>query len=170
VQKIFAKSLLGLVLVAAVGIGGSVPAQAAGSTSAKGKHGQTLTASITKGTLPVGETTNVTVSGKGYNTKTGIYATFCVMPEPGKKPETCGSYNITGINSQAVWISSNPPFYASLLVKKFGKGGTFKVTLPITSTIGEIDCTKVKCAIVTRADHTNPENRKADVIIPLTFK
>lgn len=169
-QKKISKSLLGLSLIGALVVGGGVAAQAAGSTSAKGKAGQTLTASIAKGTLPADETTNVTVSGKGYNTKTGIYVTFCVMPEPGKKPETCGSYNITGINSQAVWISSNPPFYASLLVKKFGKGGSFKVSLPITSTIGDIDCTKVKCAIVTRADHTNPENRKADVIIPITFK
>jgi hypothetical protein len=42
--------------------------------------------------------------------------------------------------------------------------------MPINSSIDEFDCTKVKCAIVTRADHTNPDYRKADVIIPVTFK
>jgi hypothetical protein len=28
----------------------------------------------------------------------------------------------------------------------------------------------VKCAILTRADHTRSDYRKADVIIPVTFK
>jgi hypothetical protein len=145
-------------------------ATAAESSSAKGKHGQTLTVNIANSTLPKDVTTDVTVRGKGYNVKTGIYVTYCVVPAKGKKPEHCGSYNPTGINTQAHWISSNPPFYAKLLATKFGKGGTFIVTLPISSSIGDYDCTKVKCGILTRADHTNPDHRKADVIIPITFK
>lgn len=129
-----------------------------------------MTASISKGTLPASGTTKVTISGRGYTTNVGIYVTFCVIPEPGKKPELCGPFDITGKNNQSIWISNNPPFYGKLLVKKFGKGGTFKVSMPIDSKIDDFDCTKVKCGIVTRADHTNPENRKADVIIPVTFK
>lgn len=154
--------------LALAGIAG--PAFAATTSSAKGVAGQTLTADISQRTLPKGATTTVTVRGKGYNVKNGIYVTFCVVPPKGKKPEHCGSYNPTGINTQAHWISSNPPFYAQLLATKFGKGGTFKVTLPIGPSIGDYDCTKVKCGILTRADHTNPDHRKADVIIPITFK
>lgn len=151
-------------------IGSVSAASATASTSAKGPLGQTLTASIGKEPLPSGETTEVTVSGKGYAVKTGIYVTYCVLPKKGKKPEHCGAYNPTGINTQAHWVSNNPPFYAVLLAGKFGKGGTFKVTLPIGSKIGDYDCTKVQCAILTRADHTNSSYRKADVIIPVTFK
>lgn len=173
-QKIIAKLLLSaLVLGGATGLalaGVASPANAAATSSAKGAAGQTLTADISKNTLPKEETTNVTVRGKGFSTKNGIYVTFCVVPPKGKKPEHCGSYNPTGINTQAHWISSNPPFYAQLLATKFGKGGTFKVSLPISSSIGDYDCTKVKCGILTRADHTNPDHRKADVIIPITFK
>jgi hypothetical protein len=176
VQKQTSKKMIAIAAVAAVmfGLGGPIgSATAAGSatsTSAKGVLGQTLTASIGNEPLPANKTTDVTVSGKSYRLKTGIYATYCVIPKKGKKPEHCGAYNPTGINTQAHWISNNPPFYAALLAKKFGKGGTFKVTLPIGSTIGEYDCTKVKCAILTRADHTNSSYRKADVIIPVTFK
>jgi hypothetical protein len=174
VQKLLTKIILGSLTFGAVfGVtmfAGGTQVNAAESSSAKGRFGQTLTANIANRTLPKDETTDVTVRGKGYNVKTGIYVTFCVVPPKGKKPEHCGSYNPTGINTQAHWISSNPPFYAQILATKFGKGGTFKVTLPIGSTIGDYDCTQVKCGILTRADHTNPDHRKADVIIPITFK
>ena len=147
----------------------SVPFSQKINAKAKGPTGQTLTATPTKN-LPVGKTTNITVSGKGYSTKHGIYATFCVIPAKGEKPELCGPFDITGKNNQSVWISSNPPVYGLALAKKFGKGGTFKVTVPVQSTIGDFDCTVLKCAILTRADHTQPDYRKADVIIPVTFK
>lgn len=170
-KKIFASAALAALLLSPFGpVGAISAANAASSTSAKGNLGQTLTAAIGKEPLAVDQTTDVTVSGKGYGLKTGIYVTYCVMPKKGKKPEHCGAYNPTGINTQAHWISSNAPLYAALLAKKFGKGGTFKVTLPIGSTIGDYDCTKVQCAILTRADHTNSSYRKADVIIPVTFK
>lgn len=168
-QKLIARSI-GAALVISVSLMIPVGPASAATSSAKGSSGQTLTAAIAKSTLPAGETTTVEVRGRGYNVKNGIYVTFCVVPKKGKKPEHCGSYNPTGINTQAHWISSNPPFYAQILATKFGKGGTFKVSLPISSTIGEFDCTKVRCGILTRADHTNPNHRKADVIIPITFK
>lgn len=143
---------------------------AAGTTFAKGSDGQVLIASLSKGRLPLAGKTNVTVTGRGYNTKVGIYVTFCVIPEKGKKPELCGPFDITGKSNQSIWISNNPPFYGKFLVKKFGPGGTFRVSLPISSMIEDLDCTKLNCAIVTRADHTNPDYRKADVFIPVTFK
>jgi len=154
-----------LILTASV-----LPANASSKTVARGKEGQTLTASISNGILPLGKTTVVTVRGRGYSKDIGIYVTFCVMPEPGQKPEHCGSFDITGKNNRSTWISSNPPLYAKFFLPKFKKGGRFKVTMPLNSKIGSYDCTQVRCAIVTRADHTDPSNRKADVLIPVTFR
>jgi hypothetical protein len=160
------------ILVAAVSLflvallGGS--AHAAGSAkTVKGPRGQVLTVSQT---LDVVDGTKVTVTGKGYNLKVGIYATYCVIPKKGTRPELCGPFDITGANNQSVWISSNPPLYAALLVKPFGKGGTFKVQIPVNKMIGDQDCTVVKCAILTRADHTMSDYRMADVIVPITLK
>jgi hypothetical protein len=148
----------------------ALPANASSTTTARGKHGQTLTASIANGVLPADKTTVVTVRGRGYDTKIGIYVTFCVMPKRGQKPENCGSFDITGQNNRSTWLSSNPPLYAQFFIRGFNKGGRFKVSMPLNPTIGSFDCTKVRCAIVTRADHTDPSNRKADVLIPVTFR
>jgi hypothetical protein len=123
----------------------------------------------------------ITVTGKGYDLKTGIYVTFCVIPAKGKRPELCGPFDITGKNNQSVWVSSNPPIYAVTLVTPFTRitkklnfqkvtTGSFRVQVPATRMIGTYDCKVVKCAILTRADHTQSDNRKADVIIPVTFK
>ena len=149
----------------------SVGAATAASTavSVKGPKGQTLTASVAKNLDP-DKATKVTLTGKGYNTRVGIYATFCVMPEKGAKPEHCGGFDITGRNTQAHWISSKPPFYAQLVTKAFGKGGTFKVVVPVSQMIGEYDCKVVRCALTTRADHTRGDFRDADVFVPVTFK
>jgi hypothetical protein len=165
--------LLSAVLVAAltsISVASSnLPANAQETLSARGVAGQTLTVTLPQGGLTKIGTNKVVIKGTGYKKKVGIYVTFCVLPAVGKKPEHCGSYNPLGINSQAHWISSNPPLYAALLAKKFGKGGSFEVTLSISSSIGNYDCTKVRCAIVTRADHTRPKNRKADVFVPIKF-
>lgn len=174
-KKILIASLLALVISATASTSANASAHSFSPVSkptlalAKGPTGQTLTATPTKN-LPADKTTNITVIGKGYSTKHGIYATFCVIPPKGEKPELCGPFDITGKNNQSVWISSNPPVYGLALAKKFGKGGTFKVTVPVTSKIGDLDCQVLKCAILTRADHTQPDYRKADVIIPVTFK
>ena len=126
--------------------------------------------------LKVSQTTNltdgkrITVTGSKYSNELGIYVTFCVIPKKGSRPEICGPYDVTGANNQSVWISSNPPIYAAFLVTPFSKNGSFKVTIPVHSKIGDYDCKVLKCAVLTRADHTNSNNRTADVIIPVTFK
>lgn len=143
-------------------------AQAADSSVTKtGAKGQVLRASKVTN-LVDGE--KVTVSGTNYNTNLGIYVTFCVIPKPGKRPELCGPFDVTGANNQSIWISSNPPLYAAFLVTPFSKTGSFKVSIPVHTKIGDYDCKVVRCAILTRADHTNSDNRTADVIIPVTFK
>ena len=131
-----------------------------------GGKGQRFTASETKN-LTDGQP--VTLTGRNYNTKLGIYVTYCVVPPKGQKPTACGPFDITGVNNASFWISSNPPLYAASLVTPFGKGGTFKVVMKATQFIDGQDCTKVRCAFTTRADHTNGGNRTADVFIPVTF-
>jgi hypothetical protein len=173
VQKFIIKILVAIVMAGSLIATGSlsVGAASAASTavSVKGPKGQTLTASVAKNLDP-DVATKITLTGKGYNTRVGIYATFCVMPEPGLKPEHCGGFDITGRNTQAHWISSKPPFYAQLVTKAFGKGGTFKVVVPVSQMIGEYDCKVVTCALTTRADHTRGDFRAADVFVPVTFK
>lgn len=133
-----------------------------------GSKGQKLTVSQTKG---LGNGVTVKVTGSNYDMKLGIYVTFCVMPKKGKKPEVCGAYNMLGGSTQAFWISSNPPLYAATLVTPFSKGGKFSLDLLLTKTTAYkgADCTKVKCAVLTRADHTNGSNRTADVFVPISF-
>lgn len=145
------------------------PAAEAASTgiSARGKFGQRLTAVVAK---QLSDGQKVRVYGAGYNTRVGIYATFCVVPPKGQRPDLCGPFDITGKNNASVWISSHPPLYAALLVTRFSPGGRFSVTLTATRHIGSYDCKKVRCAFVTRADHTLGSNRTADVFIPVTFK
>lgn len=179
-QKILG-GLIALLLALALPATASTASTAATGATPKpatGPTGQVLTVDASQ-QLEDGQL--VTVKGRGYDLKVGIYATFCVMPEKGKKPESCGHFDITGQNNQAVWISSNPPFYAALLVKNFDKvtkkvkgkkvsTGSFSVQVPVSKMIGDNDCTVVRCAIVTRADHTRSDYRKADVVIPVTFK
>ncbi len=171
-QKLISKILIAILvagsLIATGGAAGSANA-ASTTVSVKGPKGQTLSASVSKNLDPA-KATKITLAGKGYNTRVGIYATFCVMPEAGAKPEHCGGFDITGRNTQAHWISSKPPFYAQLVTKAFGKGGTFKVVVPVSQMIGEYDCKVVVCALTTRADHTRGDFRAADVFIPVTFK
>ena len=156
----------------------ATPASTVPNNSATGVIGQVLTSDATKN---LDDMQKLTVSGRGYDLKVGIYVTFCVIPPKGKRPELCGPFDVTGQNNQAVWVSSNPPIYAIPLVKPFDtitktvKGkkvstGSFKVQVPATRMIGTYDCKVVKCAILTRADHTRSDYRKADVIIPVTFK
>ena len=135
--------------------------------TAKGPKGQIL--SVT-GPTNFADGDKVIVTGKNYDMKLGIYVTYCVIPQKGARPDLCGPFDITGQNNASTWVSSNPPLYAKLLVKPFGKGGTFKLPVTITRMIGDQDCQVVKCAITTRADHTNGSDRSADVFIPVTVR
>ena len=170
-------SFLALAVAAGLSLTSTNSATAA-ANSATGPIGQRLTVDSASN---VDDMQRLTVSGRGYDLKVGIYVTFCVIPSKGKRPELCGPFDVTGQNNQAVWVSSNPPIYAIPLVKPFDKvtksvkgkklsTGSFTVKVPATRMIGSYDCKVVKCAILTRADHTRSDYRKADVIIPVTFK
>lgn len=163
----FVKKFFGLVVLALMLVSSGDFATASNSVTVRGPKGQTFTAAQTRGLV---DGQKVLVTGKGYNTKVGIYVTYCVLPKPGVRPTECGPFDVTGQNNASVWVSSNPPIYAALLVTPFGKGGTFKLRIKATRMIGKFDCKKVRCGFVTRADHTNGSYRNADVFIPVTIK
>jgi hypothetical protein len=146
----------------------TMPANAKSSKkTVKGPTGQTLTVSATK----VRDGQTVTVTGKKFNRKIGIYLAFCVVNGKGEAPSPCGGgVNASGVSQSSIWISSNPPSYGKSLATPFSKSGGFKQRVTVSRFIGDIDCAVVRCAVVTRADHTKSSNRKADVIVPVKFK
>lgn len=146
----------------------AAPANAKSSKkTVKGPTGQSLTVSATS----VRDGQVVTVTGKKYSKKIGIYLAFCVVNAKGVVPGPCGGgVNASGESESSIWISSNPPDYGKSLAVPFSKSGGFKQKVTVSRFIGDIDCAIVRCAVVTRADHTKSANRKADVIVPVTFQ
>lgn len=149
----------------------ALPAAAATATpvSAKGAAGQVLTVSNTK-LLPAAGSW-VTVSGKRFDETVGIYVALCVVRPKGQVPSPCGGgVDKSGSSKASAWISSNPPRYGIGLAMPYKIGGVFKVKIKVGPRIGKYDCRKVKCAVVAKADHMNPEYRGADVSVPVTFR
>lgn len=143
-------------------------APAAADTTATGSGGQRLTVSTSSGISRSGQT--VTVTGTGYDTAKGIYVGFCVDNGDGQLPTPCGGgVDTSGTGGSSHWISSNPPSYGEGLAVPYGAGGSFQVTIPLTTKIGDVDCTVRTCAVVTRADHTRSSDRGQDVRIPVSF-
>ncbi len=112
------------------------------------------------------------MSGRGFDPRVGIYVGLCVKPRPGQKPSPCGGGVDTDGSSQAsAWVSSNPPAYGDNLATKYGRNGSFKVRIYVSSRIStSIDCRTTRCAITTRADHTRVNDRSWDLAVPVRFK
>ncbi|KMS76851.1 hypothetical protein ACM01_03170 [Streptomyces viridochromogenes] len=163
---------LGFAAVAALLLPAAGPAAAA-SGSATGPEGQKLTVSKSSGLDPDGET--VTVTGSGYNTEKGIYVAFCVDNGAGKTPTPCvGGVDMSGESGASAWVSSNPPSYGEGLAKPYegsGHKGSFSVPLKVRAKDANTDCAKsgVKCAVITRNDHTRGGDQSQTVRIPVTF-
>ncbi|MFD0684307.1 hypothetical protein [Actinomadura fibrosa] len=164
-----ARPIAALVLAAA---GGPLlaPAAHAGTGTASGPSGQTLTVSQADGLPEKGAT--VRVKGAKYDTGKGIYIALCKDNGPGKTPSPCGGgADTSGRTGASQWISSNPPPYGKGLAVPYGPGGTFDVTLTIGPALsGSADCFTTRCAVVTRADHTRTSDRSQDVRVPVTFE
>lgn len=143
-------------------------ASASTTTTIKSANGQTLTASKTVGLAPKGSW--VTVSGRGYDERIGIYVTYCKLVKPGKVPTPCGAgIDMTGSTHTSVWVSSNAPLPLRPLVTEFSPGGKFKVRIKVIAVTSEINCLKYRCAIVTKSDHLNLDSTKNNVVMPITF-
>lgn len=155
-------------------LGGTLPAAppavaaAGGTATATTPSGATLRATPVR-RLPASAT--ITVRGTGYRPTVGIYVALCLTPRKGAVPSTCGGgINTSGANPASAWISSNPPPYGATLAEPFRRKGSFTVRLTVSPILaGGIDCRVRSCAIVTRADHTRPGDRRSDAVIPVTF-
>lgn len=114
----------------------------------------------------------ITVRGRGFDPRVGIYVGLCVKPRPGQKPSPCGGgVDTDGSTRASAWVSSNPPAYGDNLASGYGRNGTFKVRIYVSSRISNsIDCRTTRCAITTRADHTRANDRSWDVAVPVRFK
>ena len=135
---------------------------------ATGRTGQVLTV---LNAAAVSDGQEIWAIGKNYNAGIGIYVAFCEMPAKGTRPDHCfGGININQSSHGSIWISSNPPFYGKFIATPYGPGGTFKVKIQVAAMIDSTDCRVTTCGIVTRADHTRGNYRKADVFVPVTFK
>lgn len=136
-----------------------------------GKFGQQL--SVSK-TLLSASGSWVSVQGKNFDERVGIYIALCLKPKKGDAkpwPHQCGGgVNKSGSSRASAWISSNPPPYGVGLVTPYGFGGTFKVKLFLGPRIGQIDCRKVTCFVTAMADHVSLSDRSADIFIPVTFR
>jgi len=149
----------------------AVPSAAADSSraAAKGDYGQRVIVSQTQNLDPSGQ--RVVVRGRQFNPRVGVYVALCVKPNEGDAPSPCGGgVNLDASSQSSAWVSSNPPPYARNLATPFKKKGRFKVTLYVSSRIGNVDCRRIQCAIAVRADHTRSQDRSHDVIVPVDFR
>jgi len=130
---------------------------------------RTLTVSQSTGLAENGQT--ITVSGSGYDVSKGIYVALCVATPKGVLPSPCGGgVDMEGDGGASVWISDNPPSYAAGLPRPYGPGGSFRVNFKVGPVIDKFnDCRAVRCAIVTKSDHTINSDRSQDLQIPVTF-
>lgn len=127
-----------------------------------------ITVSRTTGLRPSGET--LVVTGRGFDVEKGIYVAFCVDRGEGVRATPCGGgADTAGTGGGSRWVSSNPPPYGDGLAVPYGPGGMFRVELDVSARIGGFDCRTVRCAVVTRADHTRTDDRSQDTRAEVSF-
>ena len=136
----------------------------------------TTVATVSRPKLFVSQTNNlnpngtaVTVRGTGYDVNKGVYVIVCSQAAPGPQATCIGGVNIDGSSASSVWVSSNPPNYAIGLTTPFSPDGSFTVDLVVVAKSGALDCTVLKCGVVTRSDHLRYTDRTQDVFVPISF-
>lgn len=126
-----------------------------------------LSVSQTINLNPIG--TSVTVRGTGFDVRKGVYVAVCTQAAPGPQATCIGGVNIDDSSASSVWVSSNPPGYAVGLTTPFLPDGSFTVELVVVAKSGTLDCTVIKCGVITRSDHLRYTDRTQDVFVPITF-
>jgi hypothetical protein len=146
------------------------------SSSVASGMSTTTVANVSRPKLSVSQTsdlnpngTTVTVRGTGYDVKKGVYVIVCTQAAPGPQATCIGGVNIDGSSPSSIWVSSNPPGYAVGLTTPFLPDGSFTVELEVVAKSGALDCTVLKCGVVTRSDHLRYTDRTQDVFVPITF-
>ena len=147
-----------------------------GTVSSSAVPATTTSVVVNRPKLSVSQTTNlnpsgtsVTVRGTGFDVSKGVYVIVCSQAAPGPQATCIGGVNIDGSSSSSVWVSSNPPNYAVGLTTPFQPDGSFIVDLVIVAKSGALDCTVIRCGVVTRSDHLRYTDRTQDVFVPISF-
>ncbi|WP_155059444.1 hypothetical protein [Streptomyces blattellae] len=155
-----------------VGLAGS--ASAATSTRTVVDGTTTYNLSLTAPDTAAADGQVITVTGSGYNTGQGIYVGLCVVDGAAgaNLPTPClGGQDETGSTGASHWINNTYGGTAPN-TSTFGTGGTFSVNIYVQATLddGRVCGEDVECAVVTRADHFDTNDRKYDVHVPITFE
>lgn len=118
--------------------------------------------------------------GTGYDAAIGIYISICAVPEnPESKPSPClGGLPEGAMAGEAAghtsaassyWIT-NDWAWRLFASGEYAADGSFEVHLIVPDARQEgLDCSKVPCAIATRADHTAARDRVQDMLLPVSF-
>ncbi|WP_425473534.1 hypothetical protein [Streptomyces tailanensis] len=171
---IAARAGIAVAASAALTLGLATSASAATSTRTIVDGSTTYNLSVTGPDTAAASGQVVTVSGSGFNTSQGIYVGLCVVngAQGADKPTPClGGQDEDGSTGASHWINNT---WGGLFANssKFGTSGTFSVNIYVKSTLedGSVCGEDVTCAIVTRADHFDTNDRRYDVHVPVTFQ
>ncbi|MGC9539399.1 hypothetical protein [Streptomyces sp. UG1] len=165
---------LTVLAASALTLGLATSASAATATRTVTDGGTTYNLSLTSPDTAAAAGQVITVSGAGYNTGQGIYVSLCVVDgAPGaNKPTPClGGQDESGSTGASHWVNNTfGGMFAN--TSKFGSGGSFRVQIFVKAALddGSVCGQDVECAVVTRADHFDSEDRKYDVHAPITFQ
>ncbi|KPI17691.1 hypothetical protein OK074_1712 [Actinobacteria bacterium OK074] len=169
-----ARASLAVVATTALTLGLAGSASAATATRTVTDSGTAYNLSLTSPDTAAAAGQVVTVSGSGYNTGQGIYVGLCVVTGTAgsAKPTPClGGQDETGSTGASHWVS-NLGGGTVANSSAFGTGGSFSVQIYVKATLdgGQVCGEDVTCAVVTRADHTDTNDRNYDVHVPITFQ
>nr|WP_030119834.1 hypothetical protein [Streptomyces californicus] len=168
--RTIARAGLAAFAAAALAVGLASPAAAATGTRTVSEGGTTYNLSLTAPAMCIRD--NITVSGSGYNTGQGVYVSLCVVngAQGANKPSPClGGQDESGTTGASHWVSGLGGGLPN--TSPYGAGGTFSVRIHVKADLGggNVCGETVECAVVTRADHTDTNDRKYDVHTPIDF-
>ncbi|MFI1356098.1 hypothetical protein ACH4TV_21360 [Streptomyces sp. NPDC020898] len=159
---------------AALTLGLATSASAATATRTVVDGSTTYNLSLTAPATAAAAGQVITVTGSGYNTGQGVYVGLCAVDgaQGANKPTPClGGQDESGSTGASHWINNT---FGGLFANSstFGTGGTFSVQIFVKATLddGQVCGEDVTCAVVTRADHFDTNDRKYDVHVPVTFQ
>ncbi|MFM9612257.1 hypothetical protein DF268_31655 [Streptomyces sp. V2] len=169
-----ARAGLAVAAASALTLGLATSASAATATRTVTDGGTTYSLSLTSPGTATAAGQVVTVSGSGYNTGQGVYVGLCAVDGAAgaNKPTPClGGQDESGSTGASHWVNNT---FGGLFANssKFGTGGTFSVNIFVKATLddGSVCGQDVECAVVTRADHFDTNDRTYDVHVPITFQ
>ncbi|GGZ41198.1 neocarzinostatin apoprotein domain-containing protein [Streptomyces poonensis] len=169
-----ARAGLAVAASAALTLGLATSASAATATRTVTDGGVTYGLSLTAPATASASGQVITVSGTGYNPGQGVYVGLCAVSgaQGAAKPTPClGGQDESGSTGASHWVNNT---FGGLFANssKFGPGGSFSAQIYVKATLddGQVCGEDVTCAVVTRADHFDTNDRRYDVHVPISFQ